>query len=53
MGRTHLFLVLLLAAGLAGTALAADPVPAEGPGWTGLTNPADVISARQALMVEI
>jgi cytochrome c556 len=35
------------------TARADDPAPSNGPGWTGLTNPADVIAARQALMVEI
>ncbi len=37
-------------------ALAADAVPvtpAAGPGWTGLTNPKDIITARQELMEEI
>lgn len=29
------------------------PAPAEGPGWTGLTDPAAVIAARQALMLAI
>jgi cytochrome c556 len=53
MRPNHLAYVLWLAAGLTGAVFAADPAPAEGPGWTGLTNPADVISARQALMVEI
>jgi cytochrome c556 len=40
-------------AGLASLALAEDPVPGELPGWTGVTNPRDVIAARQALMIAI
>jgi len=36
-----------------GAALAADPAPRDGPGWTGLTQPQKIIEAREALMVEI
>ncbi len=32
---------------LTGTSFAADPVPAQGPGWTGTTNPKDVIYTRR------
>jgi cytochrome c556 len=35
---------------LAGLAVAAGVVPGQGPGWTGATNPKDVIKARQELM---
>ena len=31
----------------------ADPVPKPAPGWTGLSNPKDVITARQELMEHI
>ncbi len=34
-------------------ALAADAAPGDGPGWTGITHPKDVIAAREALMEEI
>jgi cytochrome c556 len=37
----------------AGIALAADPVPKAGPGWTGLTEPEEIIEAREAIMVEM
>jgi cytochrome c556 len=40
-------------AALAGIALAADPVPGQGPGWTGVTKPKEVIAARQELMEHI
>jgi len=39
--------------GLSYSAMADDPAPGEGPGWTGITNPLDVIAARQDLMIEI
>lgn len=42
-----------LAAGLAGMNLAADPPSPAGAGWTGTTNPKDVIAARQQLMMEM
>lgn len=35
------------------SAMADDPAPGDGPGWTGITSPMDVIAARQALMLEI
>jgi cytochrome c556 len=45
--------MLTTAAALAGIALAADAAPGQGPGWTGITNPKDVITARQELMEHI
>jgi cytochrome c556 len=36
-----------------GAVFAADPAPKAGPGWTGLTEPEEVIEAREALMVEM
>jgi len=46
--------LLATAVALAGVALAADAAaPGKGPGWTGITNPKDVITARQELMEEI
>src|SRR5512143_4353549 len=36
-----------------GVAFAADPAPKAGPGWTGLTEPEELIEAREALMVEM
>lgn len=38
---------------LAAAALADDSAPADGPGWTGITQPREVIAVRQALMIEI
>jgi cytochrome c556 len=38
---------------LAGIAQGQDPSAGDGTGWTGITNPEDVILARQALMTEI
>jgi cytochrome c556 len=45
--------IVTLAAVAVGVALAADPAPKAGPGWTGLTEPAELIEAREALMVEM
>lgn len=42
-----------LAATAVAAAFAADPVPKAGPGWTGLTEPEELIEAREALMVEM
>lgn len=42
-----------LTGALAVTALAADATPGNGPGWTGVTKPKDVIAARQELMEHI
>jgi len=44
---------IALATVLGTAALAADPAPKAGPGWTGLTEPEKVIEAREALMLEI
>jgi cytochrome c556 len=43
----------VLVATLSGAVLAADPAPKDGPGWTGLTEPEELIEAREALMVEM
>ena len=56
MNRHFIARAMLAAAlALAGVALAADagPAPGKGPGWTGITNPKDVITARQELMEHI
>ena len=45
--------MLTTTAALAGIALAADASPHRGPGWTGITNPKDVITARGELMEEV
>jgi cytochrome c556 len=42
-----------LAAVAIGAAFAADPAPKAGPGWTGLTEPKELIEAREELMVEM
>lgn len=44
---------LLTAAGAAGAALAEGAVPGQGQGWTGITNPQDLILARETLMAEL
>ena len=46
-------LTFATAVGLAGAALAGKPVPGQGQGWTGVTNPQDLILARDMLMVEL
>jgi cytochrome c556 len=66
MKRLHVASVLFAAAaGMTACTYADDPVladdpasadgpaPDDGPGWTGVTNPQDVIFARQELMIEI
>jgi cytochrome c556 len=45
-------LAVLASAGLAALAAAQGPVK-DARGWTGITNPAEVIGARQALMIAI
>lgn len=45
--------ILIAAAGLSGLAIAQKPAPDDGPGWTGITNPKDVIAAREALMIAV
>jgi len=44
---------LIGAIALAGVALAAEAGPGDGPGWTGVTNPENVIAARGELMEEL
>jgi cytochrome c556 len=46
-------LVLTMMASLGGLAVAATADPGHGPGWTGITHPKDVITARQELMEHI
>jgi cytochrome c556 len=53
MRRMFAYAVFTIAGALAVTALAADATPGNGPGWTGVTNPKDVIAARQELMEHI
>jgi cytochrome c556 len=45
--------IVTLAAVALGVAFGADPAPKAGPGWTGLTEPEELIEAREALMVEM
>ena len=44
---------LIGAVALVGGTLAAEAGPGDGPGWTGITKPKDVIAARGELMEEI
>jgi cytochrome c556 len=53
MRDTLIASALLAVAMTAARTLAADPAPSQGPGWTGITNPQDVINARQELMEHI
>jgi cytochrome c556 len=54
MRRVSIASILLAAVLLpAGNLLAADSGPSHVPGWTGVTNPKDVITARQELMEHI
>ena len=54
MKRNFIACAMLGAVGVfAGLALAADVAPGKGQGWTGVTNPQDVIHARQELMGHI
>jgi cytochrome c556 len=49
--RALLYAAAITAVPLAG-GLAADPAAGD-PGWTGVTNPSDVVAARQGLMSEL
>jgi cytochrome c556 len=51
--RASCIMAAALAATMTAAVMAADPAPKEGPGWTGLTEPEELIEAREALMVEI
>lgn len=44
---------LVALAGFTNLAMAEDPTATDAPGWTGSSNPQDVIAARQALMIAI
>jgi len=44
---------LVVCLGLGTAALADDSAPTDGPGWTGITQPREIIAVRQALMIEI
>jgi cytochrome c556 len=49
----HLRRAAIGAIALAAVALSAEAGPGDGPGWTGITNPKDVIAARGELMEEM
>ena len=54
MHRTYVGVIALaVSALLGGWALAQDSAPGEGAGWTGITEPAEVIEARRVLMIEL
>ncbi|HTT02996.1 MAG TPA: cytochrome c [Steroidobacteraceae bacterium] len=53
MRRNLIVCALLAVTTSAALAHAADPAAGQGPGWTGITNPKDVINARQELMEHI
>lgn len=53
MKRYGAGMVAVLAMGMVTLVFGDEPAPTSGPGWTGVTNPADVIAAREALMIEI
>jgi cytochrome c556 len=50
MKRTSVTSAAVLAFALVDISNAADPAPTPGAGWTGVTDPKDVIAARQELM---
>lgn len=45
--------VALAAMGMSGLGVAQKPAVTDGPGWTGVTNPKQVIEAREELMVAV
>lgn len=49
----RLLFILYISLATATWACAADTEPGQGQGWTGVTNPKDVILAREMLMVEL
>lgn len=50
MNRARITSAAFLTLAFGSIAYAADPAPAGGPGWTGVTDPKAVIAARQELM---
>jgi cytochrome c556 len=53
MFRTYVSVIALAVSASARPALAQDPAPTEGAGWTGVTEPEEVIEARRVLMIEL
>jgi cytochrome c556 len=53
MHRTHIGVIALAVGALGGWALAQDPAPDDGAGWTGLTEPEEIIEARRVLMIDV
>ena len=53
MQRTRTGLIGVLIGGFAILAAAQGPAPESGPGWTGLTEPEEVIEARRVMMIEV
>lgn len=53
MQRTYVVLLALGAIGLAGVSIAQRAEPGAGAGWTGITEPEEVIEARRVLMLRI
>jgi cytochrome c556 len=52
MHRTHIAVIALAVGAMGGWALAQSPAP-EGAGWTGMTEPEELIEARRVLMIEV
>ena len=53
MRRTYIALIALAAGAFGGWAFAQNAAPTAGPGWTGATEPEEVIEARRVLMIEL
>jgi cytochrome c556 len=53
MDRNHIGAAALFLGTVGGWALAQNPAPDEGAGWTGLTEPDEVIEARRVLMIDV
>lgn len=53
MKRVAVGILMVLTSAVAIEVAGQPPAPKDGQGWTGVTNPEDVIAARQALMAEL
>jgi len=53
MKRVAVGILMVLTSAVAIEVAGQPPAPKEGQGWTGVTSPADVIAARQALMMDM
>jgi cytochrome c556 len=53
MRRIHVAILALAVIGLAGVLLMRNAVPGRGEGWTGLTEPDEIIEARRVLMIQM